>query len=65
MSDFEKEQEKGVSATNKHWDSSPTLEWREELWSNTEVPVTSLTSSNMETRMDRPKSVVRVIRGVG
>jgi len=29
-----------------------------------EVPVTSLTYSNMETRMDRPKSVVRVIRGV-
>ena len=29
-----------------------------------EVPVTSLTYSNIETRMDRPKSVVRVIRGV-
>ena len=29
-----------------------------------EVPVTSLTHSNIETRMDRPKSVVRVIRGV-
>jgi len=29
-----------------------------------EVPVTSLTYSNVETRMDRPKSVVVVIRGV-
>jgi len=29
-----------------------------------EVPVTSLTYSKIETRMDRPKSVVRVIRGV-
>jgi len=28
-----------------------------------EVPVTSLTYSNIETRMNRPKSVVRVIMG--
>ena len=28
------------------------------------VPVTSLTYSNIETGMDRPKSVVRVIKGV-
>jgi len=27
------------------------------------VPVTSLTYSNIETRMDSPKSVVRVVRG--
>ena len=30
----------------------------------TRVPVTSLSCSNIETCMDRPKSVVRVIRGV-
>jgi len=29
-----------------------------------EVPVSSLTYSNMETSIDRPKSAVRVIRGV-
>jgi len=28
------------------------------------VPLTSLTYSNIKTRMDRPKSVVRVVRGV-
>ena len=29
-----------------------------------EVPVASLTYSNIEARVDRPKSAVRVIRGV-
>ena len=29
-----------------------------------DVTVTSLTYSNIETRVDRPKSAVRVIRGV-
>jgi len=54
---FEKKSEK----------KSPGMGEGRDWWSwqmGEEVPITSLTYSNIETRMDRPKSVVRVIRGV-